>query len=113
MGEVFESDEQEKKQTKDENKNWCADSWEKLKPKPKDDSDVNDVLSLGKGKAPEIPKADAKKEDLGIIPKVKKVQPELVEESPHERLKRLENATPIERDIGLEYKYEETKLPEY
>ena len=22
-------------------------------------------------------------------------------------------ATPIERDIGLEYKYEETKLPEY
>ena len=49
---VFESDEQEKKQTKDESKNWCADSWEKLKPKPKDDSDVNDVLSLGKGKAP-------------------------------------------------------------
>ena len=50
--EVFESDEQEKRQDKEKNKNQCPDSWEKLEPKPKDDPDVNDVLILGKGKAP-------------------------------------------------------------
>ena len=38
-----------------------------------------------------VPKTDAKKEDLGIIPRLKKVHPEKVEESPLERLKKLEN----------------------
>ena len=38
-----------------------------------------------------MPKAESKNEEIGIIPRLKKVHPETVEESPLERLKRLEN----------------------